>query len=246
MVPRGAANAGGKPAVIPTTSSGIPEEGAGACTAFAPGGGGGRADEASGEVRREGAAEAAGARRLSVVGPPCCFAGLVTPRRRLDVRGVGARGVQGEGAARGLDAAAAAHPRPDYGAAVGRTEGDAGPDGEAGGAGGPDGDVQPGRGGADALAGAAGGGQGEQRGHGSGRPDAADVRDTPATTGLRRGADPARERAPAAVRDRAAVLSLGRAGRGRAGGGIVGQHPRPAGFVRHPADGAAEPDRGGA
>src|SRR2546426_7307586 len=103
MVPRGAANAGGKPAVIPTTSSGIPEEGADACTAFAaPGGGGGRADEASGEVRREGATEAAGARRLSVVGPPCCFAGFVTPRRLLDVRGLGARGVQGEGAARGL------------------------------------------------------------------------------------------------------------------------------------------------
>src|SRR5437870_5417179 len=94
MVPRGAANAGGKPAVIPTTSSGIPEEGAGACTAFAPGGGGGRADEASGEVRREGAAEAAGARRLSVVRPPCCCAGFVTPRRLLDVRGLGARGVQ--------------------------------------------------------------------------------------------------------------------------------------------------------
>src|SRR5437870_8442046 len=103
----------------------------------------------------------------------------------LDVRGLGARGVQGEGTARGLDAAAAAHPRPDHGAAVGRTEGDAGPDGEAGGAGGPDGDVQPGRGGADALAGAAGGGQGEQRGRGSRSPDAADVRDTPATTGLR-------------------------------------------------------------
>ena len=102
MVPRGAANAGGKPAVIPTTSSGIPEEGAGACTAFAPGGGGGRADEASGEVRREGAAEAAGARRLSVVGPPCCCAGFVTPRRLLDVRSLGARGVQGEGAARVL------------------------------------------------------------------------------------------------------------------------------------------------
>src|SRR5439155_10235538 len=46
-----------------------PRKGADACTAFAaPGGGGGRADEASGEVRREGAAEAAGARRLSVVG----------------------------------------------------------------------------------------------------------------------------------------------------------------------------------
>src|SRR5207302_4864507 len=213
MVPRGVANAGGKPAVIPTTSSGIPEEGAGACTAFAaPGGGGGRADDASGEVRREGATEAAGARRLSVVGPPCCFAGFVTPRRLLDVRGLGARGVQGEGAARGLSAAAGAHPRPDHGPAVGRTEGDAGPDGEDGRASGADGDVQPGRRGADALAGAAGGGQREQRGRGSRSPDAADVRDTPAATGLRRGADPAGERVPAAVGDRAAVLALGSAG----------------------------------
>src|SRR5437879_2132699 len=200
MVPREAANAGGKPAVIPTTSSGIPEEGAGACTAFAaPGGGGGRADDASGEVRREGAAEAAGARRLSVVGPPCCFAGFVTPRRLLHVRGLGARGVQGEGAGGSLDAAAAAHPRPDHGPAVGRTEGDAGPDGEAGGAGGPDGDAQPGRGGADALAGAAGGGQGERCGHGSGGARAADVRDSTASAGQRCGADPAGERASAAV-----------------------------------------------
>src|SRR6058998_1140059 len=127
----------------------------------------------------------------------------------LDARGLGARGVQREGAGGSLDAAAAAHPRPDHGPAVGRTEGDAGPDGEGGGAGGPDGDVQPGRGGTDALAGAAGGGQGQQRGRRSGGPDAANVRDTPAATGLRRGADTARERAPAAVGDRAAVLSLG-------------------------------------
>src|SRR5207245_794556 len=75
----------------------------------------------------------------------------------------------------------------------------------------PDADVQPGGGGGDGLAGAAGGGQGE----GCRRErDGADVRVSRAATGLRRGADAAGERAPAAVGNRAAVLPLRGAGRG--------------------------------
>src|SRR5207237_3501738 len=110
-------------------------------------------------------------------------------------------GVQGEDAGRGLGAAAAAYPRPDDGAAVGHPESDAGPDGEGGGAGGPDGHAQAGRGGGDDLASAAAGGQGECCGRGSGGADAADVRDAAAATGLRCGADPAGGRGPAAVGD---------------------------------------------
>src|SRR5262249_23516041 len=128
--------------------------------------------------------------------PPAsrCYAALSSAL--LDVRGLGARGVQREGAGRPLHTAAAAHPRPDHGPAVGRAEGDGSSDGEAGGAGCPDGDIQPGRSGEDALAGAAYGRQGEQRRRGS---DAADVRDSGATTGLWRDADAAGERAPAPI-----------------------------------------------
>src|SRR5207237_1132507 len=99
--------------------------------------------------------------------------------------------------------------RPEHGPAVGDAEGDAGPGREGGGAGGPDRDAQASRGGGDGLARAAGGGQGERR--------AADVRDATAAADLRGGAGAAGERAPAAVEDCAAVLPLGRAGRGSAG-----------------------------
>src|SRR5207245_10331336 len=95
----------------------------------------------------------------------------------------------------------------EHGPAVGDAECDAGPGGEGGRAGGPDRDAQASRGGEDGLAGAAGG-EGECR--------AADVRDSATAADLRGGAGAAGERAPAAVEDRPAVLSLGRAGRGRA------------------------------
>src|SRR5439155_23440972 len=126
---------------------------------------------------------------------------LLASPRLLDVRGLGARGVQGEGAAEGPGARAAAHPRPDHGPALGRAQGDAGPDGEAGGAGGPDGDVHPGRGGDDVHASAPGGGHRERGGR---RGGAADVRDATGATRLRRGAGPAGGRAPTAVGDRPA------------------------------------------
>src|SRR5262249_30280666 len=122
------------------------------------------------------------------------------------------------------------------GPAVGRAESDAGPDGEAGGAGCPDGDIQPGRGGEDALAGAAYGSQGEQRRRGS---DAADVRDSGATTGLWSNADAAGECAPAPIGDRAAVLSLSGAGRGRADAADVRDTAAPA-RLRGGADAAGE------
>src|ERR1043166_2419735 len=133
----------------------------------------------------------------------------------LDARGLGARGVQGEGAGVRLDAPAVAPPRPDRGPAVGYAERDAGADGEAGGARRADGNAQPSRGGEGTLAGAAGGGQGEGRG---GRGATADVRDAAATTGLWRAAGAAGERAPAAVGDRAAVLAQGSARGGLADG----------------------------
>ena len=56
------------------------------------------------------------------------------------------------------------------------------------------------------------------RGRGGRRPEAADVGGAAAATGLRSGAGTTGERAATAIRDRAAVLALSRAGRGRAGG----------------------------
>src|SRR5207245_8828888 len=56
------------------------------------------------------------------------------------------------------------------------------------------------------------------RGCGGRRPDAADVGDATAAAGSRSSAGATGERAAAAIRDRAAVLALSCAGRGRAGG----------------------------
>jgi len=57
---------------------------------------------------------------------------------------------------------------------------------------------------------------GRRRACGRRRPEAADVGDPAAAAGLRGGAGATGERAAAAIRDRAAVLALRRAGRGRA------------------------------